>query len=625
MATTPKSGAGTESGGAANAGAAAAAETPAAGARAGVYVVLALALGGGVFVWGLLRGQLLLYGDATAHLMIARRMLDSRTPGPSQWGGVWLPFPHWLMAPWAQVDVLWRTGAAGSVVSLAALAGAVFFLFRIAARHTDPRAAPWAALAFLANPNLLYLAAVPMTETVYLAAFLGAVDQIGAFAVARAAGGKSSDGASPRRARRHLRAAALWALAGALTRYDGWFCLPLFALAVWFAAAPASEPERGRIAGAPRDRERWRAAWSFSWIAALGPIFWFGYNAYYFKDWLAFLRGPYSARMIYLDALRHGGQRFPGDHQLWLAILYYLKCAALDCGAPLLLLALAGLLWWLWRGRQGSAAWRWPRGVAAMFTRDGSRRSRAKPGSLPAARARWRWPRPWILLLLLAPLPWYLWAMWSGNVPIFVPMYWPHGYYNLRYGVQLLPAAAVWAAWCAVALGDAARGALSGAGSGARSYRPGAARRIWEWAARRVEGGAAVVILISYLLMFGGLGPMAYAEALYNSPNRLRMEHSLARALAARRPGETILMFLGTYPGALADDGIALRDVIDEGNFRVWDGALAAPEKAASWVVIERGTIIDREINHAALREYFRPTASFTAPEQSVVTVWRRR
>ncbi|HEU5451825.1 MAG TPA: hypothetical protein VFU76_07570 [Terriglobales bacterium] len=44
-------------------------------------------------------GALLLYGDAVAHINIARRVFDSRTPGPLQLGTVWLPLPHLLILP----------------------------------------------------------------------------------------------------------------------------------------------------------------------------------------------------------------------------------------------------------------------------------------------------------------------------------------------------------------------------------------------------------------------------------------------------------------------------------------------------------------------------------------------
>ena len=45
------------------------------------------------------KDYLLLYGDAVAHLAIARRIVDARYPGIAQLGGVWLPLPHLLMLP----------------------------------------------------------------------------------------------------------------------------------------------------------------------------------------------------------------------------------------------------------------------------------------------------------------------------------------------------------------------------------------------------------------------------------------------------------------------------------------------------------------------------------------------
>ena len=39
-------------------------------------------------------GEILLFGDAVAHINIARRVFDSRTPGLLQLGTVWLPLPH---------------------------------------------------------------------------------------------------------------------------------------------------------------------------------------------------------------------------------------------------------------------------------------------------------------------------------------------------------------------------------------------------------------------------------------------------------------------------------------------------------------------------------------------------
>src|SRR5690242_5413860 len=67
--------------------------------------------------WCLARGYPLYYGDAEAHLNIARRIVDSRTPGPEQIGTVWLPLPHLIMLPFVMQDAWWRTGLAGAIPS----------------------------------------------------------------------------------------------------------------------------------------------------------------------------------------------------------------------------------------------------------------------------------------------------------------------------------------------------------------------------------------------------------------------------------------------------------------------------------------------------------------------------
>jgi len=57
-------------------------------------------------------GWTLYYGDAEAHLNIARRIADSRRPGYDQIGTVWLPLPHLLMLALVRNDNLWRSGLA---------------------------------------------------------------------------------------------------------------------------------------------------------------------------------------------------------------------------------------------------------------------------------------------------------------------------------------------------------------------------------------------------------------------------------------------------------------------------------------------------------------------------------
>src|SRR6266851_1529473 len=60
-------------------------------------------------------GYIVAYGDAESHLNIAKRVVDSLTPGFAQLGGIWLPLPHLLLAPFVLFNYLWRTGLAGSI------------------------------------------------------------------------------------------------------------------------------------------------------------------------------------------------------------------------------------------------------------------------------------------------------------------------------------------------------------------------------------------------------------------------------------------------------------------------------------------------------------------------------
>src|SRR5690348_534624 len=138
-------------------------------AAAGVFALLAC-ISVAAARWCFLRGYALYYGDAEAHLNIARRILDSRTPGYDQIGTVWLPLPHLLLMPLARVDAWWRSGLAAGLPSAVSLVAAGGFLFCAARRLFDSTAAAAAAAVLLAaNPNVLFLQSIPMTEPVFWA------------------------------------------------------------------------------------------------------------------------------------------------------------------------------------------------------------------------------------------------------------------------------------------------------------------------------------------------------------------------------------------------------------------------------------------------------------------------
>src|SRR5688572_396984 len=114
-------------------------------------------------------GLVLSHYDAKAHLVVARRVIDSITPGWQQIGAVWLPLPHLIQILPAQVDVFYRTGAFASLVSIASFTLMVWAAARLVLAMTGSAAgAVTAAALLILNPNLLYLQSTPMTESLTL-------------------------------------------------------------------------------------------------------------------------------------------------------------------------------------------------------------------------------------------------------------------------------------------------------------------------------------------------------------------------------------------------------------------------------------------------------------------------
>src|ERR1700688_3644859 len=98
-------------------------------------------------VWSWRNHAMLNYGDAVAHLHIARRVIDSHRPGLSQLGSVWLPLPHLLLLPFVAVYAWWANGIAGMTPSALAYVAGSAGIYRLARHWLRPSAAI-AALAF---------------------------------------------------------------------------------------------------------------------------------------------------------------------------------------------------------------------------------------------------------------------------------------------------------------------------------------------------------------------------------------------------------------------------------------------------------------------------------------------
>ena len=495
--------------------------------RAEWLAVLAscVALSAVAVMWSWRHGAMLNYGDAVAHLHIARRVFDAHYPSLKQLGSVWLPLPHLLLIPFVAVYSWWANGFAGVIPSALAYVAGCAGVYRLARRWLSPTAAALALVFFGANPNLLYLQTTAMTEPLFLCELIWSVVWLVEW--------RSSLDTDSRRATRVLWQIAIVLVAAIFTRYDGWILAFLAWVSVGFVLL-----RRGELSS--------RTFWLASVVVVAAPVTWFVYNAAVFGDWLDFARGPYSAKAIELRTATPGsGPPHPGWHNPWVSLIFFVKTAELDAtaaawGNKLLVLSVLGTAW----------AWIWTRHTAFRWT-----------------------------LLLWLPVPFYAYSIAYGSVPIFLPVWWPHSWYNTRYGMEILPA-------FALSLGFVAQFALGAVREFKVSWTKYAACLLFALAAWN-----AWKVLAEQ--------PLTYVESTKNIDSRRPLEEQIPpvmRALLASRPGGLVLMKTSVFPQIVALTGIPLRQTINESDRDFYSNALAAPASHAAVVVAFDGDDVDRAV-----------------------------
>lgn len=112
--------------------------------------------------------------DQSAHLNFSRLTFDSLTPGISQIG-FWPPLLHILLIPFVALPALYATGLAGSLALIPFLCLGTVFLCRTCYLLTNGNRflSAVAGILFCLNPYVLYYAATPMMEVLFLANLFG--------------------------------------------------------------------------------------------------------------------------------------------------------------------------------------------------------------------------------------------------------------------------------------------------------------------------------------------------------------------------------------------------------------------------------------------------------------------
>jgi hypothetical protein len=484
--------------------------------------------------------KILLYGDAVAHINIARRVFDSQFPGLAQLGTVWLPLPHLLMIPFIGNDRMWSSGAGASLPSMvASVFGAVgiakiFWSSGLFSSEGNGSALCWAgwlaAVVYLFNPNLLYMQSTAMTEPLALALAIWAIFFYCRFvAEHRAALLASIDEKTSAdrgaRAGKSLFYCALVLAAAALTRYDCWFLATAIAVAVFaqlflryrgIALVRYKQAVLGRLRiGFVR----------FAAIVAMVPVFWLAYNQALFGNALEFANGKYSARAIEQRSIEAGNPPHPGSGNVKIAASQYWAATRLNfengrMGGIVLLLAIAA-------------------GGALLF------------GETSLAALMW------------LPLGFYIWSIAYGGIPIFVPDRWPFSYYNVRYGLELLPAVAISFGFLLLLI--------------FRSMRSRRLQVAFVWL-------LFLLVAATYLKTWAS-GPACLREGEINSAGRIALHKEIVAALRQLPSESTFVVSLTEHVGVFERAQIPLRRTWNEGSHRKDEKEFSFPLTRGDYVL----------------------------------------
>lgn len=462
-----------------------------------VYLLVTISVAS--FLYYYFNGLGLAYNDARSHLDIGRRVVEGLKPGMAQLGSVWLPLPHLLMIPTIWNDFMWHSGLAGSIVSMISfvITGVLIYKF-LEQLEVGLFGRIVGVLIFAANINILYLQSTAMTELLLLGVMTAGVYELMLWH-------KNNQVL-------HLVKAAFWIMLSTLTRYDGWFLFAftsgLVVLNVWRRNKyQINLPTISKIEG---------TYVFFATLASLGVFLWFLWNQLIFKDALYFAFGPYSAhsQQDQLDAA--GILSTKGD--IVLSVKHYMYALVYNSNLFLSILASLGAAY-LWMDKRVSPAVRF------------------------ASTA------------LTAPLIFNVIALFLGHSVLFIQGVSGNTWFNVRYGVMMVPSIAIFAGFLSDRL---------------KQFRP-------------TLLGLIIMVLI---IQFTSYDAVTIDDARVGSSQKNVSEVSNWLNQNAKEKEGFILISAASHDAIIFSSGLPMAKYIHEGTGRYWESATTNPERWARWIIM---------------------------------------
>lgn len=436
----------------------------------------------------------LAYNDARSHLDIGRRVVEGLKPGLAQLGSVWLPLPHLLMVPTIWNDFMWHSGLSGALQSMLSFVATGYLIYRILEKLKVPTIGRlFGVLVFVLNLNILYLQSTAMTELLLIATMTATVYELINF--------------HQNNSIFSLIKVAFWVMLSTLIRYDGWFLLfqttLLVVLHVWLQNKRSFKVAEGTFV-------------LFCTLAGFGVFFWLLWNLAIFKDPFYFAFGPYSAHAQQTQLDEAGVLITKGNWPV--SLLTYWYALAYNSGTLWVIFGLVGVI---------------------MLFLD-------KRISLPTRIAS---------TALLAPLFFNIIALYLGHSVLFVQGLNGNTWFNVRYGIMMMPSIAVYLGYL--------------------FYRLKHLRVVF----------LGIFLLVTFF-SFGNYDAVTIDDGRVGSSQKNVTEVSGWLGENVKNEEGFVLISAASHDAIIFSSGLPMIRFIHEGTGPYWKSATTSPDRWARWIIM---------------------------------------
>lgn len=444
------------------------------------------------FIFFYKNGLGLAYNDARSHLDIGRRVVEGLKPGIAQLGSVWLPLPHLLMVPTIWNDFMWHSGLAGALPSMISFIATGLIIYRFLERLSVNVFGRFVGVfVFVVNINILYMQSTAMTELLLIATMT-----MGCYELLMLHKEETFF---------RLVKAAFWIMLSTLIRYDGWFLFIVAALLIAFHSIRrfGYKTAEGVLV-------------LFCTLGGFGIFLWILWNQLIFKDPLYFIFGPYSAAAQQAQLAAAGV--LATKHNLAFSIQTYIYALIYNSSLFLVITSLGGAFF-LWFNKK-------------------------IPGSMRIAT-----------IALIAPFFFNILALYLGQSVLFVQGLSGNSWFNVRYGLMMVPAIAIFTGYLA----------------GKLSY---------------IRWTLVGLIFLVCFFMFANADAVTLDDARVGASGKNVTE--VSGWLKTHVPGNNgyILISVASHDAIVFSSGLPMSRFIHEGTGQYWDLATAHPDRYIRWIIL---------------------------------------